>query len=113
MKTEYNSMYFQNRETALNFIKSLLEADDGDDLHYSDMHVYTEEGAVIIEWIQVPYSGDYGGKFTFIDENQFIETQLYCRDRGEYMYLSEAEDNEDIIIDRYSDGSPSGYHYKE
>lgn len=90
----YNSMYFRDKSSAIEFIDMLLK-DNNDDL-YNDIHTYLEEGAVIVEWAQVPYSHDYGGTFQFVDEEQEVMLFKEFPDRH-YEYFSNEEEYEEAL----------------
>lgn len=95
MNKKCNSMYFTDLNEATEFIKHLhqLSLSDSDDL-YNDIHTYTEEHAVIVEWEQIPYEHEYGGTFQYVDEDE--EVMLYRTfpdNHGEYFH-DEGEFNE-------------------
>lgn len=80
----YNSQYFnvEDRKQGkdLAFIKCLLELNQ-DEL-MNDLHIHEEEGALIVEWIQKPYSGEYGGAFLFVDEDQAVMEEITYPDNS-------------------------------
>lgn len=67
-----NKMTFdtQNKSEMENLtaLLSFLISYNSDSLSlYNEIHVYQEESLTILEWEQVPYSMQYGGKFMFVD----------------------------------------------
>ena len=91
----YNSQYF-NREDRMEgkdvaFIKFLLELNQKD--FFNDLHIYEEEGALIVEWVQKPYSGEYGGSFRFVDEDQAVMKEIiYPDDSSEWIPVGSEKD---------------------
>lgn len=86
-----NSMYFKHLEDALAMVKKLCELSLSEDDLYSDIHIYENETAFIVEWEQIPYDHAYGGTFKYVDEDE--EVMLYRTfpdNHGEY-FSSEEE----------------------
>lgn len=48
---------------------------DPEEKYYNDIHIYQEESLIILEWDHVPYDGSWGGKFQFVEEDQFVMTE--------------------------------------
>lgn len=86
-----NSMYFKNLDDALAMVKKLCELSLSDDDLYSDIHIYEEETAFIVEWEQVPYDHAHGGTFKHVDEGEKVTLyRTFPDDHGEY-FSSEEE----------------------
>lgn len=71
--------------------------------YYNEIHVYQEEALSFIEWEQVPYSGQYGGKFVYKDIDHVVLKEVHFPD-GHYEYL--ADDEEADAIDMWLDKNP-------
>ena len=65
-----NSMYFTDRNKLVNMINTLLDSDD--DEFFSDIHLYSEEHAYVLEWEQVPYSHEFGGSFKYVGDDEVV-----------------------------------------
>ena len=62
--------------------------------HYNDIHIKPEDlGAFTIEWVQVPWSGEYGGRFEYLEEDEeILKLYIFPDGHGEYL-LDEDEFN--------------------
>lgn len=73
-----NKMIFDARsDTELNSFHNLLNtllsynmSKDSD--QYNDIHIYQEESLIVLEWVQTPYSKEYGAEFKLIDEDEVV-----------------------------------------
>lgn len=89
-----NSQYFGpiDREQGLDieFIKCLISLRQ--ESIYNDIHIYEEEGGIVIEWAQVPFDHSYGGTFQFVDEEEQVMKELvYPDNSSEWVPLNEEE----------------------
>ena len=73
MKKQYNSMAFTPEESkaAAELLNTLMRFNTLSKEHYNDIHVTTDGYCTIIEWVCVPYSHEWGGKFDYIDEEHY------------------------------------------
>lgn len=93
-----NHMYFDDKRQALKFIKELINISLEDILHFCDIHVYTEEQAVIVDFVQVPYSGEWGGRFTYVDSDNDEEVVLRkSLPDGSYDYYYTEEEFKEVL----------------
>ena len=89
-----SSLYFTNRKYADAFIKFMLDYNqDLDNNDYFEIHIYQEETGIIVEFDKVPYSGEWGGRFKYIDEDEEVGINL-CLPDNSYVFVRkyEAED---------------------
>ena len=89
--SELNSMYFTNKDQALDFIKTLLDLSITDEEFCNDIHVYNEDEAILVEWVQRPYSGEYGGSIQYIKEDQQVMYEREFPDNHCEFFFSEDE----------------------
>lgn len=68
---------------------------DPDNTDYNDIHIYQEESFLIIEWDRTPYSGDWGGKWYYLEEDEIIQKEVHFPD-GHYDYVF-PEDAEEVF----------------
>lgn len=53
------------------------------DWGYNDIHVRTDpEGVAILEWEQIPHSGEWGGRFAHVAENEEVLERYYLPDNS-------------------------------
>jgi hypothetical protein len=93
---DINRMCFSEPETATEFINSLCEISLKDSYFYNDIHTYTEENYIIVEWVQIPHSREYGGSFQYVDENQSIMTCYQFPD-NHYEFLGSEDEYCDAL----------------
>lgn len=91
----YNSMSFVPKEVDqglhTDLINYLLHYNKESEGHYNDIHITTDGYCLIIEWSNVPYHGQWGGKFEFVDEDEFVCKNLYQKEDED---IELEEDNE-------------------
>lgn len=89
-----NSMYFDKdaRESMYKFIRLLNEMSyDNDALLYNDIHIRPEDlDAFVVEWVQIPWTHDYGGEFKYVDEDQVVTTIVHLPD-GTFEYTEDPD----------------------
>lgn len=103
-----NKMTFdtQNKSEMENLtaLLSFLISYNSDSLSlYNEIHIYQEESLTILEWEQVPYSRQYGGKFMFVDEDHAVLKHVRFPD-NHYEYLP--ADEEEKAIDNWLIDNP-------
>lgn len=75
---KYNTQSFdlsipEEKEACLEFIQILLNYNMRENIHYyNDIHIRQEETFATIEWMQVPYTHEWGGKWQFVDEDEVV-----------------------------------------
>lgn len=79
-----NSLCFDSRKYADEFIRFMLNynqnPDNEDD--YFEIHIYQEENDIIVEFDKVPYSGEWGGRFEYVDEDHKIVEEVILPDNS-------------------------------
>lgn len=89
-----NSICFNNRKYANKFIEFILDFNgDPDNEYYFETHIYQEENLIIVEFDKVPYSGEWGGKFEYVDEDQTVATELILPDNSIELVKKGTEDD--------------------
>lgn len=64
---------------------------------YCDIHIRPEDiGAFVVEWTQEPWSGDWGGSFQYVDEDQLVMTEYEMPD-GHFVYFENEEEYRDHL----------------
>ena len=90
---DYNYQYF-NEEMIENgafkdFVDTLVSHGLKEDAtYYNDIHIRQEEGALIVEWVQVyfDFEGETG-RFEFVNDDQQVITEVILPDNSiEYAY---------------------------
>ena len=78
MEKEYNSMYFPKEDIEKGLMQDFIaflcrySCVSNSEL-YIDIHIRPDDlGAFIIEWVQVPWSHEYGGRFEYVGEEQEV-----------------------------------------
>lgn len=104
MDRVYNEMIFDVQETngkenAFKFIQNLIEMNANPDSRlYNDIHINQEENSIIVEWVQVPYSGEWGGTFQFVDEDQKIVTEKILPDNS-IVYVENENEYKEYLLE--------------
>ena len=110
MKRDYNSMDFTPEEVKQGLHKKLLDYlfgyNEKSKKHYCDIHVTTDGYCTTIEWDCVPYSGEWGGRFQYIGENQEVGTWVELPDNSRHLVFSEEEAQE--VLEDYKKNLDKG-----
>ena len=93
----YNSMAFTPEDVELGLHYDLLnclllynaKAKD----KYNDIHITSDGYCTIVEWSNIPYSGEWGGKFEFVDEDENVMKELQLPD-DTYEYVEKEYEDE-------------------
>ena len=94
-----NSMYFSKEDVEAGLMQELVSllcshSYRADGL-YNDVHIRPDDlGAFIVEWAQVPWNHEYGGKFEYVDEDQAVCNEVVFPDKH-FEYTP--EDPNDVI----------------
>ena len=69
-----NSRYFSDKQIEAGelseFINLLIKQSYGQSKNYSDIHIKPVDiGAVIVEWMDAPWNGEWGGHWQYIDDD--------------------------------------------
>lgn len=104
--SEVNKMYFSKKAVEngdfQEFLSVLMkqcytENDDRDFLSYNDIHIYPcDLGAFTVEWVQRPWSGEYGGRFEYCDEEQ-VPMKAYEFPDKHFEYFASDEEYEEVL----------------
>lgn len=102
----YNSQAFSPEEVKAglmnDLIQLLLSYNQESEKYYHDIHITTDGHCTIVEWETLPYSHEWGGKFVYCGENEFVAHYFYLPDNSVAVSTSEEED-EDILDEFYQD----------
>ena len=69
--------------------------EDPDNSYFNDIHIKQEESFAVIEWDTVPYSGEWGGHWHFLEDDEVIMKEVHFPD-GHYDYVFPEEVEETI-----------------
>lgn len=92
-----NKQYFDSASIEAgemqNFLDVLLKEANSNSKYFNDIHIYpVDGGAFVIEWVQVPYSREWGGSFKFVDEDETIMKEVrFPDDHYDYVFPEEEE----------------------
>lgn len=93
------------REHFQKLLNSLLDYNsDPDEEYYNDIHIYQEESLIIIEWVEVPYSHEWGGNFVHVDDDQVVMLEKYFPDN--HCELCYDEDDYEERLKDFLDENP-------
>ena len=85
---DYNYMEFDLRDEKEKacfeiLLHDLINYGVESDWGYNDIHVRTDpEGVAVLEWEQVPHSGEWGGRFAHVAENEEVLERYYLPDNS-------------------------------
>ena len=107
-----NSMSFIPKEVEQGLLNKLIDYfllyNKTSNDHYIDFHVTTDGYCMIVEWVDLPYSHEWGGSFQYVDEEEQVIHEIHLPD-GTYMRSSaDWEDKE--IIEEFLKNNPN-YEY--
>lgn len=81
------------------FLKELMDQSYDDGEYYNDIHIIPADcNAFTIEWIQLPWSHDYGGSFEYVDDDQVVLREYEMPD-GTYQYFETEDDKLEAVKD--------------
>ena len=99
---ERNSMAFTPVETkqgmVMDLLSYLLGFNAKSEDHYCDVHVTSDGYCTIVEWAVVPCDGSYGGKFEYVDEDQYVTNEVRFPD-GHYEYVPSKEEGDEMVAE--------------
>ena len=91
-----NSQYFSKEQLAAGevneFLNLLIKQSYGKGDCYNDIHVVPcDLGAVMVEWESNPWSGEYGGKWKYVqeDDEEVVAKYYYFPDESSVLCESE------------------------
>lgn len=97
MIKKYNSMYFTKQDVDkglhLDLLKSLYKTSIESENDTLDIHTYTEDDAVIIEWCQhsIEFDDNLTNVFRYVDYDEVIMLEKSFPD-GHYEYFNDEEE---------------------
>lgn len=100
MANEINRMYFSKEDIEAGLMHELLvylcrysyTSGPRGLSHYNDIHIYPCDcEAFMVEWTQLPWSHDYGGRFEYVNEGQEVCDDLVLPD-GSRDYTPDGEE---------------------
>ena len=78
-----NNIYFESRKYASKFIEFLLDYNqDVTNDEYFEIHIYQEELGIIIEFELVPHSGEWGGHYRYVEEDEEVFKEVFMPDNS-------------------------------
>ena len=86
----------EEKKLAKDWIDKLIEYNTICERDYLDIHIRTEENFLFLEWVQIPYSREWGGEFKYVDEDQVVMTEKRFPD-NHYEYVFDDEDYEERL----------------
>lgn len=94
-----NSQFFDEKQVKEgqmdNFTKLLNSEAYGAGKYYNDIHIKPADcGSFIVEWVQVPWDGSFGGSFQYVDENEKVMIEFTGPDDVVYYAENEAQKKE-------------------
>ena len=105
---ELNSVYFSKKavengdfQEFLNILmkQCYTDNDDREFMHFNDIHIFPCDcEAFIIEWVQKPWSGEYGGRFEYCDEEQ-VPMKAYDFPDNHFEYFASDKEYEEALKD--------------
>lgn len=107
MAKEINRMYFSSEMVATGEMTKLITLlceqayckQDHDLALYNDIRIHPEDlGAFSVEWVQLPWSGEYGGNFRYVDEDEIVCFEREMPDRSYEYFASEEEYQERLAM---------------
>lgn len=104
-----NSQYFDKEQIEAGELKTLLDylmtEAYGKGQYYNDIHIKPADlGAFIVEWVQVPWSHEFGGHFEYLEEDEQIFKEIHLPDNT-YQYIL-ADEDENEFLDEWLKDNP-------
>lgn len=108
----YNSMSFTPEEVEqglhTKLIKYLLDYNKNCEKHYNDIHITTDGYCLIVEWTNLPYDHAWGGRFEYLEENEYKVHYFSLPDETSISSVDKNEDKE--IVEDFIEKHP-GWTY--
>ena len=98
---KYNSQSFlpSEKDLAKKLIDYFFQYNEKSTDHYIDFHVTTDGLCTIIEWIDVPYTHEWGGAFQFVGFEEQVCHRLEFPDGTSIRIGDEEWEEKEAIID--------------
>lgn len=92
-----NKIYFSKEQIAAGelskFLNLLIEQSYGKGEDYNDIHIIPADlGVVILEWVAVPWSKEYGGHWQYINDDEYEVVMKYYSFPDNHSELFETEE---------------------
>ena len=93
-KQTFNSRTENGRQHFQKLLDTLLDYNsDFEEKYFNDIHIYQEDDLIIIEWDEVPYSHEWGGKWQYIEEDDVVMKDVEFPDgHFEQLFPDEVEE---------------------
>ena len=93
----FNTLSFSPEEVEAGLlaqqINTMLDFNKGSQDYSYDIHLWTDGYSTVLDFVQAPNDGSYGGSFTFLDEDQEIMSRVrYPDGSSELCYPEEVEE---------------------
>lgn len=114
---KHNTQYFakeQYESGALSaFVKALMDQSYDAGGTKNEIRIRPEDlGAYSVDWIQIPWSGEYGGSLEFLDEDQVIMTEFRFPD-GHTELLEDDESFQGRLAEWLESQEAAGVHWEK
>ena len=91
-----NSMYFSEEQVKAGelaeFLNVLLKQSYGKGDSYNEIHIKpVGDQSFTVEWICVPWSGNYGGHFEFVNDDQLVMIEKFFPDNHSELCYDEED----------------------
>ena len=97
-----NSMYFDEKDVSknlhLDFVKNLFAVAAKSEHLIVDVHMYMEDSAIIVEWVQTSIHDDCPDKFQLITCDQVVMLEKIFPD-NHYEYCTSEEDYQERLAE--------------
>lgn len=93
-RQSFNTDNANSRKQFIQLLNALLDYNaDRENQSYNDIHIYQEESHIEMEWEQVPYGHEWGGRFRYVDYDEEVMKDVSFPDgHHEMLYPYEVED---------------------
>lgn len=109
MERKINNVAFSPEKVEAGAVKDLLNYlldynSNHDYNDYYEIHITTDGYCTIVEFEKVPYDGDWGGKFEYIDEDHLVVKEVQLPDNTYELAIDEAHEQD--ILDEFLAKNP-------
>ena len=96
-KTNYQAFTPEEVEKGLHYdlLNYLLLYNTKSESNYNEIHITSDGYCTVIEWDNIPYSKEWGGKFEYVAEDEVVAKEFMFPDN--HYELIYPDDEEDIL----------------
>ena len=73
--------------------------------HYCDIHITTDGYCTIIEWENVPYNHQWGGKFVHLSEDEEVYKEILDEKTNNTYWIPSWQTKEEFLADLIEENS--------